>query len=294
MTGLHELIRLLSFASKAEGSSSPADPYGEIKKANAELRATAKWIVTSFGAVGAILLSGIQFSNLGKLTADVSDSRVVAAIVGVALGALGVSNAIWFTSAVLAPTVNSFRSIEKHEKVVRRVLDDRELVGLNYQELKDGIAEADRALLEAREVNQRDAAHAERMKWEESKRAALFVIGTEILAERYRRARRAVVFGVALAAVGLGLFAWGANPPDGEKPPTPAVAVVLGQAPVLVDVHLTRTGVRGLAKSRGCSRSDFKALIIGPKRELVTVPTPTCKSVRFVLTTDLGLAVAAG
>jgi hypothetical protein len=72
--------------------------------------------------------------------------------------------------------------------------------------------------------------------------------------------------------------------------------VVLSQAPVRERVMLTRSGVVALAQARGCKTADLTVLAIGGQegsREVVTVPDKRCRSVRFVLTSGLGTAIAA-
>jgi hypothetical protein len=156
-------------------------------------------------------------SSVGKLTGDVPVERVLAAVGGVALAALGIAVAIWFTSTVLAPSLNSFRTADSEPDVTRDVLDDRELVGVTYAELKTSIKEADEALKQGAEKGVDDpaykAAHALREDWETSKGLALTAVGSELLWRRYQRARWAVMFAIALITAGLMGFAWGANPP---------------------------------------------------------------------------------
>jgi hypothetical protein len=110
--------------------------------------------------------------------------------------------------------------------------------------------------------------------------------------ERYKSARYAVLAGIALAAAGMAAFAWGANPPDHEKKAEP---VALGQAPLSLHLHLTDAGVAALKDARKCETTDLTVLSIGgsaDKREVVTVPTAACKTVRFVLTPELGTVTA--
>ena len=206
--------------------------------------------------------------------------------------------AIGYTSAVLAPLRTSFRSADKHPEVTERVLGDRELLHRTYPELKDKIAEKDAALAEARKLgtdsDEYKQARTDREAWEKNKRVALVYIGAELLWERYKRARRAVIVGVFLIVAGVVAFAWGGNPPEDEKKAPP---VVLGQAPVVLDVTLTRAGVRALREKRKCRAASMTVLSIGgadAKREVVSIPTPRCRTVRFVLAPNLGTATAAG
>lgn len=290
---LAELLALLSGGEDDEPSKPASDPYADIKAANEKVRDAAKWILASFAAIGTVLLGGIQLANVGKLNGDVPNARIWATVVGILLAAVGVGLAIWFTSSVLVPFLNTFRSLDKHPDVTRRVLDDREVIGLTYDELKTEVARSRDAVREAKTTEEYEKALTLWLDWERSKQAAMTVVGSELLADRFRNARTAIIAGVALATVGLGLFAWGANPPTDEKDDPP---VTLSEEPVVLDVTLTDSGVTGLKEARGCSTANLRALAIAGEtdaRELVTVPAGTCQSVRFILTPSVGTAVAA-
>jgi hypothetical protein len=301
---VNEIGKLLNGLAAAVGlgggqDQTPPPPasYPEIATANQRLRDTAKWILTSFAAVGAILVAGLQLSSLGNLTGDTSGWRIFAALLGVVLAAGGVALAIGYTASVFAPFLNTFHSADKHPDVVSTVIHEDEPIGKSYQTLKAEIKQADTALAEAEEHGpdspEYKAAYAKRDDLELDKRLALTVIGSELLWQRYKRARRAVVAAIALVLAGAVSFAWGANPPDNA---TKAEPVALGQAPVLLDLHLTKRGVDALAKARGCTTADLQVLSIAGsegKREVVTIPTASCQTVRFVLTPESGTAIAA-
>lgn len=289
------LLQLIRGNGEEDPPPDDADPYAEIRAANDKVRETAMWIVTSFAAIGAVLLGGIQLSNVGKLTEDVPEERISATIAGVVLAGLGVGIAIWFTSSVLVPFLNSFRTLDKHQDVAKRVLDDKEILGLTYEQLKAGVTKArnDVEAAEGKSSEEYAAALALWKEWENSKQAALTVVGSELLADRFRDARVAVLAGVGLATLGLGLFAWGANPPESESD----APVALARAPVVLNITLTEAGVTALQESRNCTRKNFNALAIGGKEaawEIVTLPGVACRSVRFILTPSIGSAVAAG
>lgn len=268
--------------------------FAAIQRANDQIRTTAKWLVTSFAAIGAILLGTIQLSSVGKLTNGSPGSRIIAAILGAGLAITGVIVALWFTSAVLIPFFNSFRLADEHPDITDRVLGgDHEVLGYGYDTLKEKVKAAETAVDEATEADL-PAAEAKLDELRRNKRIALTLIGSEVLSDRFSTARIAIVWGVVLAATGLGLFAWGANPPTAPTKP----AVALGSAPVQLAVHLTPAGVAALAKPRGCSDPDTGALQVGGTTaapELVTIPTgKKCLAVRFVLTPTVGTAAAAG
>lgn len=279
-------------APKAEPASTDLW-FAAIQKANDQIRTTAKWLVTSFAAIGAILVGTIQLSSVGKLTNGSPGSRIGAAIVGAGLAIAGVIVALWFTSAVLIPFFNSFRLADEHPDITERVLGDHDVLGYGYDTLKQKVKAAELAVDNATPA-ELPAAEAALDELRANKRIALTLVGSEVLSDRFATARTAIVWGVVLAATGLGLFAWGANPPTTPTKPT----VAMGSAPVQLAVHLTGAGVAALAKPRGCRDPDTGALQIGGTTaapELVTTPTgKKCLAVRFVLTPSIGIAVAAG
>jgi hypothetical protein len=293
---LAELAALLGGGAKPAAEGAPSDPAAEITAANQRLRDTAKWLLTSFAAVGAILVGGLQLSSIGKLTSESPDGRIWATLVGIGVAALGVAIAIGFMSSVLAPHLNSFRSADKNTSAADSAL--KEPIGMTYRQLKKKISDKDKAVNAAREQHgtaspeYRDAVAA-REKWEPTRRDALTLIGAELLWDRYKKARRAVVVAIFFVLGGVVAFAWGANPPDDEKEKPP---VALGQAPLLLKVTLTPAGVAALKEARDCRQRTLGVLSIAgttDKREVVTVPLAGCKPVRFVLTSELGTAVAA-
>lgn len=306
MGTLDRLIELLADAAAedqraaAEGGKAEAnskDPLEPLSNADKEIRATAKWMATSFAAIGGILVGGLGLTKLGDLTADTPNERVAAAVVGLTLAVGGVCAVIWFTSRVLSPFLTSFASLDQdHATVAAEVLDDGEVIGMSYAELKEGVKAADQRVTDLSgdqdSEDYREAA-ADRAAWELQKRTALKVVGSRILAKRFDDARVAILAGVGIAAVGVALFAWGTNAPKAESD----APVVLGAAPVQERVRLTEAGVDALEDARSCRTRSLTALAIADSsgnREVVTVPTAHCQSVRFVLTPSLGTAVAAG
>jgi hypothetical protein len=285
----------------ADAASAPAsDPVAVIDGANQDVRQTARWVITSFAAIGAILLGGISLSTLGSLTGATPHERIYALVAGIALAVLGIAIAISTTSGVLAPQLNTFGTADKHRNVTDQVLGDRELVGLTYDELKRGVHQADEDLKKTRgQATSDDDPRVKEMllvraDWEMSKRLALARIGQQLLWNRYVRARRVIIWvALPITAAGLGGFAWGANPPKTE---TQKPAVPLGQTPVLLDVSLSKLGVSALQPTRQCRTPSFQALSINTTTsggELVTIPNGSCKTVRFILTPSVGVATAA-
>jgi hypothetical protein len=293
---LGDLAAALTGEKKLAAEAKPDNPAAEVIAANQRVRDTAKWILTSFAAVGAILVGGLQLSSIGNLTAETPNARIWATLVGIFAATIGVALAIGFMSSVLQPQLRSFGQADKDPDTASDAL--AEPLRMTYPELKAKLNEKDNAVDDTQEKygptssEHRDAL-ASREKWEQTRQDALTLIGSEFLWKRYKRARGAVVLAIFLVLGGVVAFAWGANPPDDAKEEP---AVTLGQAPLSLNVHLLPAGVAALAKARGCETADLAVLSVAgtaAEREVVTLPTARCKTVRFVLTPGLGTAVAA-
>lgn len=302
MSALDNLLRAIASAlgggpeeSTRPEAESPPDPAAEVAAVNKQLRETAKWILTSFAAVAAILVGGLQLSSIGKLTAETPDARVWAALGGIATAALGVAIAVGFMSRVLEPALNSLSTVADDVHAADQAL--AEPMGMTFNDLKGKIdtldADVKRAKAKGTSSPEYRAALEARNKWEPTRQDALVLIGAERLRSRYETARKAIVAAVILVVAGVVAFAWGANPPDDEKEAEP---VTLAEVPVLLNVRLSDTGVTALEIARGCDRPLARVLTLGGKpteREVVTIPSGRCRAVRFILTPSLGTATAA-
>lgn len=174
LADLLQRLGLLPAATKENEQAPASDPMAAIAAANKRLRDTATWLLTSFAAVGAILVAGLQLADIGMLTGETPDERVVATLVGLALAALGVALAIGYTGAVLAPFFNSFASADKEPNVTRDVLGNKEVIGYDYGELKKEVSDADAAVERALDEHgpgspQHKEARETRAAWERSK-----------------------------------------------------------------------------------------------------------------------------
>lgn len=94
--------------------TSPAAPeaprVGSPLDAVPDMRATAKWTVAAFGAVGAALLGAVPAAAFGKLD---TIGAVVTAGCGLVLALAGVGWAIWHTADALTPPVTVLSTIDE-------------------------------------------------------------------------------------------------------------------------------------------------------------------------------------
>jgi Pentapeptide repeats (8 copies) len=106
-----------------------AEP-GSFPAAAAGIRDTAKWLLAAFGAIATVLVAGVQFSGIAKLT---SPAREEALALG-AVGLLGLAWAITGVAQLLLPRSYTMRELAKagrgRESEVRAALESRsELLG---------------------------------------------------------------------------------------------------------------------------------------------------------------------
>ncbi len=95
----------MSPGNKEAGGGS--DAVSLLDAAADKLRDSAKWLIASFGAIGAALATGIQFSSLGAL----GGWDLVVALIGSALVLAGVALAIYSVADVLAPAGRTLTDI---------------------------------------------------------------------------------------------------------------------------------------------------------------------------------------
>lgn len=111
------------------------------------------------------------------------------------------------------------------------------------------------------------------------------VAGYEQLRSKFDDGLRGIMGGVALAAAGIILFAWSANP--GEAASTPeSTTSALAVAPVRALISLTPQGSATLGDDLGaeCGPSDIPALVVTANDEdgidVITLPSPDCQVLR--------------
>lgn len=84
----------------------------EYDKAVAQLRESAKWLLTIFAAVGAVLISGTQLSKIGQMAAD---WRLVVAVAAFAIGLVAVGTAILSVLRVLSSGSTSVAALRREQ-----------------------------------------------------------------------------------------------------------------------------------------------------------------------------------
>jgi hypothetical protein len=278
----------------ADDEKKDAPPPDPAAQGIATLRETTKWLIASLAAVGAALLAGLSLSALGHA----EDLRLVAAIAGVALGLAGIVVAILFACEVLQPAVATFDGIERSTTpAVVALRGDKEMLGgRTWKELRDDY-DADLEAWNAARVADPAPANLATVQRrftdvDATRRGVFRIAAFHEVAARFERAKLAILGGAVAAGVGIGLFAWGANPPEPKAPAAPAgTAAPEIAAPLPLVVTLSDDGERRLGTLLGCKTRDLQAIAVGgtiAEPEVVTTGPAPCRSVRFTVTSQIG------
>jgi len=286
---------------EAKGSGSVTDA------AIVQIREVVKWLIAAFAAVGALLAAGSQLSEIGQLT----DWRLVAAGGGIFLVLVGVALAILKAVRVLTPEPISLKELAEgkdHAGVRDKIATDPSLLlgqGTSVTELRtrhDELLKKETDAWQAFTQNEEDPKALRRAERASADRVAgdeavgwliQFARYTEI-SQLFRRSLRWMTAAAAIAAVGIGLFAWAAHPEDEEdEGTTPVVAKV----PTAIAIDLSEQGEDALGEKLGaqCDANAVPALALGGEPdalEVVTVPSASCSLQRFTLTETLGVATS--
>jgi Pentapeptide repeats (8 copies) len=217
------------------------------------VRDAAKWLLAAFGAIATVLVAGSQLSSIGELD---DGKRLTVAILGVVLALVGLGVASWLVLDIMMPSFASLSDVvriddkrESKQKLARRY---PELLH-GYDSLAKLKKDYQRALKDRREKAFGNYKMPPTVSDDEVKAAGnrVVVIGQAVeavenitafqsLEDKLRRpARRVWLFALAaVVALGIGLFAWAAHPPETQAEPQ--------QAPVsLSGLHLVHSSLVG-------------------------------------------------
>jgi hypothetical protein len=226
-------------------------------------RSIAKWVVSTFGAVGAAFVVGLSLNTLGGL----SEWRVVMSIICIVVGFGAIVFAIEAATAVLEPSRVTFDGFEESPdfEPLRTLLKDdpSPLDGeattaqglaakLEEFEKHEGVAreyadEHPENPVAARRVRERE----QDVGYLYEKVSGLALLGQMLLIKKkYLESKKKIygaVVAAGLAAIG---FAFASNPPHHETPSTT-------QATVKPQIHVSVGGPRLLDWPRSCARLYF-------------------------------------
>lgn len=265
--------------------------------ATGELQATAKWLITTFAAIGGILIAGTQLSSIGGLELKSDNPRLWATVLGglVALGCIGL-----IIGAVTKVLVGGHVTASNIGKIPNSPvnLNDPLLLG-GYGTPTELIEAFQRVVAErdqARQNQNNPAAQAAAQAAAEDREdrnddiRRLNPIITRTLSAAYYNSvsknfkdakNRMYLFG-AIGAVGILAFVWGANEPD-APPGTSAFQVPVGAVVRLGDED---QALRADSVGAECVKSPIGVVVLGVKDnayDTVVIPTDQCKTARLTV-----------
>ena len=190
-----------------EETSSRSPPYSVAAD---KLRDTAKWLFTGIVATAGAILAGTSLTSMGSLDPG---WRLGLASAGLALGILGLGLLAAAATRVLTVDLGTPRMIAEDAEfsATRAELDSMfrnswPKPATNYKSLVDLVSKEFEADQQARD-------QAFLKIGSEMLREMTAVAGFLVVRRQFRRLLRNMWWQVLLMAVGLGLFAWAANPP---------------------------------------------------------------------------------
>jgi hypothetical protein len=257
----------------------PRPDPGDVGSAIERYRDLAKYLITIFAAVGALLAAGTQLSALGRLSSDHLD-RVAAAVAGLLLAVGAIVAVIWKALGVLKPVELSFDDVADDPVLSAQLNRRRSLLG-GAESVGDV-----RLLLETTAISEEDRAGWQQVADDLVAHAAFLRMQAT-----FEAAWKPLLLAALCGVIGICAFAWGANPPAAAVAPA-----AVRPAPVSVRVSLTADGREALGDALGgaaCAGGPIPALSIGGKEgepRVVTLPRTGCKPAQFVLVADWGAA----
>ncbi|WP_432752718.1 hypothetical protein ACE1OA_11210 [Streptomyces sp. JL2001] len=297
----------------ATGLSSAAD----------RIRESAKWLLVSFAAVGVTLFGGLQLANIGRLQLD-DPIRWVPAVGGVALGLAGLAIAIYAASSVVTESYASLAWLSQAEgQDIRGEVEQDSLLLGGYENVQALASEIKKAQLRKNkaytaryaeapvgEVESYRKARLERLDAEfysasyalqslsQVEQRILHVASLRRVAKAYEDSRKTMFLGAGMTALGIALFAWGANPPDPAEsveaeqvlPPSPSDVIAMIEND---DVRAERPLGVTLREALGadCDLSKVAAIALsaaGDTYDLVSIKTNRCNVAYFKLNPSQG------
>jgi hypothetical protein len=275
-----------------------------IQGAADRIRESAKWLTISLAAIGTILVAGSQLSDIGTL--EPGSDRFLVAIWGAAAAAVGSAAALLATTWTQTAPAISLSDLRGNRPPLgtghaRRDESLRtghgsvaDLATAYTNAVTDRNAKYDAYLAapDNADLKQRfEVASKGTSALDDQVRGLLKIASYDALRCRWACARLAIVLGGALAAAGIGAFAWAANPP----PDVTASVVTPGVLPkASVETVMLTEDSRNQLKGPlgdGCPiKKPLKVLKLGSTEAGpdVVVQHAKCKPVRFILVTDWG------
>jgi hypothetical protein len=297
----------------ADAASPSAPPPDQFAAAVEQIRSSVKWLIAAFGAVGAILVAGVQLKDIGQL----HGTALTNLIIWLAVGVGGVVVAVLAAARVLSPVDGSIQALESGPSmgaVRAKVNNDATLLQHQATSLSALLESYNQAIAANRaawsKVSPSDSANASTRQDAAATQAKQQSLGATVgflmrlgvylrVQQLFNEAKFWMAVGAIAAAGGAVGVAYYAKPP---KAATPAAAAGAKKPPVfiapsLVHVSLTPAGRKTLLVQLGteCDLAQLRAVVVSGttvRPEIITLPTDKCRALRLTLSRSVGVATA--
>jgi hypothetical protein len=280
-----------------------ADEKSPLDAASERIRETAKWLTVSLAALGGVLVAGSQLSDIGSL--ELWSSRFWTAVVGAGLAAAGSGIILVATiNTAASPVVTLKELAAKTPKGAEAAVRDETLLEgyPSVAALRSAYSKAIERRKQTYNAHLKDTADAaarSAFATADARAVALNTVSRTLvavaayreLARLWRLARITIVCGGVIAALGVGVFAWAANPPDKVVASSAEPAVLA--TPEKAQITLTAAGREALRTQLGAScvltlpitSLKLGSTDAGPD---ALIQQDGCTSIRFVLVAAWG------
>lgn len=275
----------------------PASSGGGLEGAADRIRETAKWLTLGLAAVAGVLVAGTQLSDIGQL--ELFSHRFWVAAAGGALAFAGCATVLWQTISIATTQVVTLHGLTGSVTGdVAAVISDPLLLG-GYQDPKS-VENAYETALAERRVSYADyvgnptsgtreravVADAAAVSVSSIAKALVHVASYTALAERWRKARLFVVIGGIVAACGISIFAWAANPPPDVAGSSVTPGTLKSPVPGTANLSAESHVVLASALGKSCQlNAPLKVLVLGQTDAGpdILVQESGCAAIRLVL-----------
>lgn len=287
-----------------------------LEVATQKILDTAKWLLITLAAVGAVMTAGLQLTSIGTLDVPesmqwFSNNRLFVAVGGFIVGVLGVVSAISLIARVFAPTSVSLESLKRAEQTNRVTpiksyikeagvlyeYDDSATIFLrNAHDTLQARTDAENLAnqLEAENRPQSEINNAIRtfnnrnneVVYHQLKARRLFTaLRYYSVKKRFNGVSWWVILSAIIAALGIGALSWAVNPPEEPLNPAPY------QMPTLGTLTLTPLRAQMIAEQIGDACLDvnrqLQVIVLSTtedgEADVVSLPSDTCNVTRFTV-----------
>jgi hypothetical protein len=278
-------------------SEPPRSQTDSLEEGRNRLRETIKWLIASFGAIGASLAIGSQISHVGTL----SDSRLALALLGVVMAFAGILLAIWVAVKVMTGSYVSLGDLAKQSRAASN--DGKPKAGLvKFLESDNShILQPYKSVGDLADKFNAASAGGDEVEYARISGIVRVVVNAaayEQLRMKFDSGLPVIMAGAALAVAGITLFAWAANPGELSGAKIENVAFPAAAQPVPATLSLTPEGWSSLKSELGvdCGPTDIPVLVVSSEAtgiEVISLPTANCQLRRWLLTPTMGTLLSS-